>query len=120
MTGEREIFTRLYVGSMCLDLGVHLFFVDLRCGVTIDQATNGEVVNICLRCAAGEQGDGSGKRGGSGEAKAALQPALAFRARASLACDTPPLHAPFLTGHARPPSPATCARRPLATSRRLR
>ena len=29
-------------------MGVHLFFVDLRWGVTIDQATNGEVVNICL------------------------------------------------------------------------
>ena len=51
MNAERDVFMKRYVPALrqtCQENGLHLSIVDLRWGVTVEQATNGEVVNICL------------------------------------------------------------------------
>ena len=51
MSGERELLMKKYVPALrqvCHDKGVHLTVVDLRWGVTVEQASLGEVINICL------------------------------------------------------------------------
>ena len=51
MSGERELLMKKYVPALrqvCHDKGVHLTVVDLRWGVTVEQASLGEGINICL------------------------------------------------------------------------
>jgi hypothetical protein len=58
MNDERAIFLKRFAPSLrqqALERGVFLTFVDLRWGVTKDQATGGEVVNICLEQLSGSR-----------------------------------------------------------------
>ena len=51
MNAERAIFTKRYAPSLRLlakSRGLFITFVDLRWGVTVEQATSGAVVSICL------------------------------------------------------------------------
>ena len=51
MNGEREIFIKRYSSALrqvAKERGVSVTFVDLRWGVTVAQASSGEVVDICL------------------------------------------------------------------------
>ena len=51
MNEEREIFTKRYAAALrqvAKERGVSISFVDLRWGVTVEQATGGGVVDICL------------------------------------------------------------------------
>jgi hypothetical protein len=51
MNIERDVFVRRYVPALrqrCTELGLHLSIVDLRWGVTVEQAQTGEVVPICM------------------------------------------------------------------------
>ena len=51
MNDERDIFLKRYVPALrqhCSELGLFLSIVDLRWGVTVEQAQSGEVVPICM------------------------------------------------------------------------
>ena len=52
MEGEREEFTRKYwprLQSLCHSRGLQFVAVDMRWGITTEQADNAETVNICLK-----------------------------------------------------------------------
>ena len=51
MNVERDVFVRRYVPALrqrCAELGLHISIIDLRWGVTVEQAQTGEVVPICM------------------------------------------------------------------------
>ena len=51
MNGERDTFVQKYLPALrqhCAELGLFLSIVDLRWGVTVEQAQSGEVVPICM------------------------------------------------------------------------
>ena len=51
MNGERDTFVQKYLPALrqhCTELGLFLSIIDLRWGVTVEQAQSGEVVPICM------------------------------------------------------------------------